>query len=58
MEELLKEIKESGLQKKYIAGKIGKSPQHFSMMLHGKSGMDEELIKRVKSILKQAKRVN
>jgi hypothetical protein len=54
MKELKRKIKDSGLQKAYIAKMIGISPAHFSMMLSCKATMPEETRNKVNSILNQA----
>jgi len=54
MKEMKKKIKQSGLQKSYIAKMIGISPAHFSMMLSGNATMPEETRNKINSILNQA----
>jgi len=54
MEQLLNDIKRSGLQKGFIAGKVGVKPNHFSMMLNGKANMPEDVRNKVNTIVKQA----
>lgn len=50
-------IEDSGLLKSFIAEKIGKSPQHFSMMLNGKAKMSKDIKEKILNILDQAKSI-
>lgn len=51
-------IEQSGLTKQYIAGRIGKTPQYFSMMLNGKAKMSKVIKLQVLSILDQAQKIS
>lgn len=57
MEQLKKDIEQSGLLKGFIARKCGLTPQHFSMMLSENATMPEEVLKKIKLILNQAKKI-
>lgn len=50
-------IRDSGLLKKFIAEKVGKSPQYLSQMLNGKANMPEHVEKQILIILEQAKKI-
>jgi DNA transposition AAA+ family ATPase len=58
MDELKRKIKDSGLQKKYLAEKIGISPAHFSMMLNGNATMPEQTRNKLNVILNKVLQVN
>lgn len=54
---MLKSIKDAGLTKEGIAGKIGVGAAHFSMMLNGKATMPEQVRNKVNSIIEQARNI-
>lgn len=58
MEELKKDIEDSGLQKKSIAKMVGLTPQHLSMMINGKANMPDEIKKSIRSIITKANRIS
>lgn len=50
-------VNESGLKKQVIAEKIGKSPQHLSMMLSGKAKMSKDIENSIIRILNGVNKV-
>lgn len=53
MNQLAKEIKESGLKKSYIAKELGVTPVYLSYCLNGKRDMTDDLKYRILRIIKK-----
>lgn len=58
MEDLKRDIEGSGLQKKFIARKVGLTPQHLSMMINGKANMPDEIQKSIKKLIAKANSIS
>ena len=52
MEETVKDrIKSCGMKQKYLAKKLGLSPNYLSMCLNGKRNLSEEKLQKLKELL-------